>query len=90
MYKLGTVAWGMAMSAPDLTPERLSEIKILLVIVGVLIAFVALPFVLSWWLERKNRILRSAHQFYCHRCRRGTDWSQDRKQCLECVPADKA
>lgn len=72
------------MHTPELTPERLFEIKILLVIAGVLIAFVLFPFVFSWWLERENKRMRSARQFYCHRCRRGTDWSEDKARCLEC------
>lgn len=77
------------MNTPELTPERLAEIKVLLWIAGVLMAFVALPFVASWWLERQNRIMRSAYQYYCHRCQRGTDWSEDRSKCLECPQEPK-
>jgi len=83
LYVLGTVR-GAAMNAPELTPESVAAIQVWLIVAGILIAFIASPFILSWWLERKNRIMRSAHQYYCHRCRRGTNWSEDRKTCLEC------
>ena len=74
------------MSAPELTPERLSEIKILLGIAAGLGLLIALPFVANWWLERKIRIMRSAYQYYCHRCRRGTDRREGK--CIECSASD--
>lgn len=77
------------MNAPELTPDRIAEIKVLLVLAAVLSACVLFPHFFSWWLERRNRVLRSALQFYCPDCRRGTDWSEDRARCLEC-PSDSA
>lgn len=74
------------MNTPELTPERLFEIKLLLGIAGALIVFICLPFAASWWLERQNRIARSAYQYYCHQCKRGTEWNADRTRCLECSP----
>jgi len=77
----------IVMSAPELTPERLSEIRFILGISAILVALIASPFIASWYFERKNKITQSAHQFYCHRCRRGTNWNDDRTLCLECSPS---
>ena len=52
----------MGSELPALTPDDVFAIKIWLVVASILIAFIASPFVLSWWLERENRRLRSAQQ----------------------------
>jgi len=40
-----------------------------------------------YWEQRKVRAVLAAGQYYCHRCRRGTSWSEDKSKCLEC-PAE--
>lgn len=67
---------------PELTPERIHEIHILLVVAGVLIFFVALPFVVCWYMEWHNSFMRTAYQCFCHYCKRGTDRKDGR--CVVC------
>lgn len=42
-------------TVPELTPERIQEIKLLLVIAGVFAVFVFAPVVAHWLIERRKR-----------------------------------
>lgn len=72
------------MSAPELTPQALSEIKMWLWIAGVLCLLVFSPFIASWWFERKIKVMKTAFEYWCPTCRRGTVWTEDRAKCTEC------
>lgn len=77
----------MGSELPAITPDKLAEIKLWLWISAALILFIALPFIASWYYERKSRILRTAYEYYCSTCRRGTVWTEDKGRCTECLQA---
>ncbi len=72
------------MGSPELTPQALSEIKMWLWIAGGLSVLVWAPFIASWWFERKNRVMRTAYEYWCPTCRKGTPRDED-KTCPECL-----